>query len=124
MPPDGGWGWLVCIACLVGNLKNAAITMSFGVILPELKNQFKEGTGMISFVGSLMCGLVSMTMPLAAVFAKCGPARYFFRAVLTHRREEPCPEDKRRESVRQRYSEHYCKSEVCQSQKASIQFFN
>ena len=68
-PPDGGWGWLVCVACFVGNLINGAITMSFGVILPELKIQFGEGTGMISFVGSLLCGSVLMTMPLAAVFA-------------------------------------------------------
>ena len=66
-PPDGGWGWLVCVACLVGNLINAAITLSFGVILPSLKLHFEEGTGVISFVGSLLSGLVLMTMPLAAI---------------------------------------------------------
>ena len=68
-PPDGGWGWLVCIACLVGNLIDGAISLSFGIILPSLKSHFEEGTGIISFVGSLLSGLVLMTAPLAAIVA-------------------------------------------------------
>ena len=57
---DGG-RWLVCIACLVGNLINGAISLSFGIILPSLKIHFDEGTGLISFVGSLLSGLILMT---------------------------------------------------------------
>ena len=84
-PPDGGWGWLVCIACLVGNLINGAISLSFGIILPSLKIHFDEGTGLISFVGSLLSGLVLMTMPLAAIVAnKYGlRATYIFGSFLT-----------------------------------------
>lgn len=84
-PPDGGWGWLVCIVCLVGNLINGAISLSFGIILPSLKIHFEEGTGLISFVGSLLSGLVLMTMPLAAVVANRYGLRatYIFGSFLT-----------------------------------------
>ena len=64
---DEGWAWMVCLACLVGNLTNASMSLSFGVILPSLKQHYGQGTGLIAFVGSILNGIVLISMPMAAV---------------------------------------------------------
>ena len=65
--PDGGWGWVVCIACLFGNFTTGGICLSFGIILPSLKEYFSESTAVISLVGSLLVGLVLTSNPIAAI---------------------------------------------------------
>ena len=45
--PDGGWGWVVCIACLFGNFTTGGICLSFGIILPSLKEYFSESTAVM-----------------------------------------------------------------------------
>ena len=65
--PDGGWGWVVCIACLFGNFTTGGICLSFGIILPSLKEYFSESTAVISLVGSLLVGLVLASSPIAAI---------------------------------------------------------
>lgn len=64
--PDGGWGWIVCISCLVGNIAVGGIVLSFGIILPALKDFYREGTFATSLVGSLMTGFTYGTAPIAA----------------------------------------------------------
>ena len=65
--PDGGWGWVVCLSCLFGNFTVGGICLSFGIILPSLKEYYGEGTGVISFVGSVLVGLILATGPIAAI---------------------------------------------------------
>ena len=52
--PDGGWGWVVCCSCLFGNMTMGGIFMSYGILLPNLKENFQQGTVIISFIGSIM----------------------------------------------------------------------
>ena len=66
-PPDGGWGWVVCLACLFGNLTVGGICLSFGILLPSLKDYYGESTGVISLVGSILAGLALATCPIAAI---------------------------------------------------------
>ena len=55
--PDGGWGWIVCISCLFGNLAAAGPVTSYGIILPSLKEYYNEGAFIISLVGSIFNAL-------------------------------------------------------------------
>ena len=64
--PDGGWGWVVCCSCLFGNITMGGIFMSYGILLPSLKENFHEGTVIISFIGSIMTGLSFGIGPIVA----------------------------------------------------------
>ena len=65
--PDGGWGWVVCGSCLFGNITMGGIFMSFGILLPDLKENFHQGTVIISFIGSIMVGLAFGVGPIVAM---------------------------------------------------------
>ena len=64
--PDGGWGWVVCLACLVGWMVVGGISMSYGIILPSLKKHFRQNTVVISLVGSVLMGVCGFTGPIVA----------------------------------------------------------
>ena len=64
--PDGGWGWIVCISCLVGNIAVGGIVLSFGIILPTIKEFYQEGVFATSLVGSMITGFTYGTAPIAA----------------------------------------------------------
>ena len=64
--PDGGYGWVVCIACLVGWMVVGGISMSYGIILPSLKKHFRQNTVVISLVGSVLMGVCGFTGPIVA----------------------------------------------------------
>ena len=65
--PDGGWGWVVCCSCLFGNMTMGGIFMSYGILLPNLKENFRQGTVIISFIGSVMTSLAFGIGPLVAI---------------------------------------------------------
>ena len=35
-PPDGGWGWVICLACFMGNFVGDGIAYTFGVLIKPL----------------------------------------------------------------------------------------
>ena len=65
--PDGGYGWVVCMSCFVGNLTVGGAVMAYGIILPSLKEYYGAGTVIISLVGSILGGLALAAGPLAAL---------------------------------------------------------
>lgn len=68
-PPDGGWGWLICLACFVGNFTLGGIKRSFGLALPLLKHDFQVTTSSISLVASIIEGMYYVAGPLASIVA-------------------------------------------------------
>ena len=64
--PDGGWGWIVCGSCFFGNMAVGGIMLTFGIILPTIRNFFDSGTFSVSLIGSTMIGLTYGIAPLAA----------------------------------------------------------
>ena len=64
--PDGGWGWVVCVASLIGWMVVGGISMSYGIILPSLKEHFRQNTVVISLVGSVLMGVCGFTGPIVA----------------------------------------------------------
>lgn len=59
--PDGGWGWLVVLACFVINLISDGVSFIFGLFLIELVNEFQSSNSAISWIGSMF-----MSLPLIA----------------------------------------------------------
>ena len=65
--PDGGWGWIVCLACLFANFACGGPALAYGIILPELKKYFKEGVFIISLIGSVLSTIGFAVAPIAAI---------------------------------------------------------
>ena len=64
--PDGGWGWLVCIACWMGWLLYGGITKSFGVLLPSLNKYFHQNTSVTTLIGTISIALCGFLGPVVA----------------------------------------------------------
>ncbi|KAK3746737.1 hypothetical protein RRG08_059568 [Elysia crispata] len=56
-PPDGGWGWVVVLAAMLGNFIVDGIAYGFGVFLVPLVKAFNEPKRKVSLVGSLLPGV-------------------------------------------------------------------
>ena len=65
--PDGGWGWIVCLACLFANFACGGPALAYGIILPELKEYFKEGVFIMSLIGSVLSTIGFAVAPIAAI---------------------------------------------------------
>ena len=63
-PPDGGWGWVVCLASFFCNFMVDGIAYSFGILLGPLVDHFKCSRSTISWVGSLLCGIYMASGPI------------------------------------------------------------
>lgn len=59
--PDGGWGWLVVVACFVINMMSDGVSFTFGLLYIEFLHEFKASKSATSWVGSLF-----MALPLLA----------------------------------------------------------
>ena len=82
--PDGGWGWIVCISCLFGNFSTGGPVLCYGIILPALKEYYKEGVFIISLVGSVLSSLGFAVGPVAAILTNRFGLRlvYIFGSLL------------------------------------------
>lgn len=56
VPPDGGWGWVVCAASFLCNVVVDGIIFSCGMLLPEFKKEFGVSNAEVSWVSSLLGG--------------------------------------------------------------------
>ncbi|XP_002738534.1 monocarboxylate transporter 10-like [Saccoglossus kowalevskii] len=71
-PPEGGWGWVVCVASFWTNGTLFGIMNSFGVLLvemlqdPDLK-KYGADAFTVSWIGSLSIGLTFLLSPVASV---------------------------------------------------------
>ena len=60
------YGWLVVGASFLCNMVIGGMGYSFGVMLQPLMHEFHVGAGEVSFVGSILNGVVMLSAPLAA----------------------------------------------------------
>eukprot|EP00092_Neocalanus_flemingeri_P021648 GFUD01023481.1.p1 GENE.GFUD01023481.1~~GFUD01023481.1.p1 ORF type:complete len:462 (+),score=95.14 GFUD01023481.1:81-1388(+) len=63
---EGWWGWMVVLASFLCNMVIDGMGYSFGVLLEPMKEEFKTGAGSVSFVGSILAGVIMLTAPIAA----------------------------------------------------------
>ncbi|XP_036366583.1 monocarboxylate transporter 12-like [Octopus sinensis] len=65
VPPDGGWGWVVCFAaaslCFIVN----AVTSPSGIFLIGLTRIFDDPVSKLSLIGALLIGLSMLAAPVA-----------------------------------------------------------
>ena len=54
--PDGGWGWLVVLACFLTTFTLDGIGYSFGMFMEPLKKELGEGNFGVASVGSIQVG--------------------------------------------------------------------
>ncbi|KAK2182540.1 hypothetical protein NP493_350g02042 [Ridgeia piscesae] len=64
--PDGGWGWVICLAAFICNVATDGILFSFGVFYAELLLWFGESKGRTALVGSLLMGTHLLVGPLTS----------------------------------------------------------
>ena len=60
------YGWLVVVASFLCNMVIDGMGYSFGMMLQPLMQEFSEGAGWVSFVGSLQTGVYLLSSLLAA----------------------------------------------------------
>ena len=59
--PDGGWGWVVCVASFAANLVVDGTMFSFGVLLLALLDDLRGSLAATAWAGSAQLGM-SMAM--------------------------------------------------------------
>lgn len=55
-PPDGGWGWFVCLAAFYCNFIVIGLQMCFGLIYIGLRDTFYDSASKTSLSGALFSG--------------------------------------------------------------------
>ena len=60
-PPDGGWGWVVCMSSFMCNVLVDGFMFSFGVFFVDLLDYFKESKGKTAWAGSILMGMSMFT---------------------------------------------------------------
>ncbi|XP_054718143.1 monocarboxylate transporter 10-like [Uloborus diversus] len=70
-PPDGGWGWVVCMASFWTNGTIFGVMNCFGVLYVKLKEKFEESheeaAFVTSWVGSVSIGMTFLLSPVASI---------------------------------------------------------
>lgn len=70
-PPDGGWGWIVCLASFWTNGTIFGVMNCFGVLYVKLKDKFgethEEAAFVTSWVGSVSIGMTFLLSPVASI---------------------------------------------------------
>jgi MCP family monocarboxylic acid transporter-like MFS transporter 14 len=65
-PPDGGWGWVICLASFLCNTVLDGIAYSFGILLESLVIHFHSSRSSVAWVGSLLAGVYMASGPIVA----------------------------------------------------------
>ncbi|CAF0965157.1 unnamed protein product [Rotaria sp. Silwood1] len=66
IPPDGGYGWVVLIACFLINMIIDGFLYAFGAISDDLKKHHKCKEWAVSLVISIACSCYLLSAPLAS----------------------------------------------------------
>ncbi|CAF1423551.1 unnamed protein product [Adineta steineri] len=69
IPPDGGYGWVVLIACFMINLIVDGFLYAFGAISETLRKHFDCHEWEVTLVSSLACGFYLLSAPIASALS-------------------------------------------------------
>jgi len=73
VPPDGGWGWVVCVASMWANGTVMGIINTFGIIYVQMRDQYSESDSEVSlktaFVGSTCTGVTFLMCIVASILS-------------------------------------------------------
>lgn len=57
IPPDGGYGWVICAASFMASLILDGVCFSFGIFYIEFLDYFQSSKAKTSWVGSVLNGM-------------------------------------------------------------------
>ena len=57
IPPDGGYGWVICAASFMASLILDGVCFSFGIFYMEFLDYYQESKAKTSWVGSVLNGM-------------------------------------------------------------------
>ncbi|CEF61435.1 Major facilitator superfamily and Major facilitator superfamily domain, general substrate transporter and Major facilitator superfamily domain-containing protein [Strongyloides ratti] len=63
-PPDGGYGWVICIVAFISNLIVDGISSSFGTLVETFQKAFGSSKAMTTLIGSLLVGSYLLVGPI------------------------------------------------------------
>ena len=55
--PDGGWGWMIVVAAFISNFIIDGVIGCFGLLFPDLLEQFSASSALTSMAGSMIVGV-------------------------------------------------------------------
>ncbi|XP_018575240.1 monocarboxylate transporter 14-like [Anoplophora glabripennis] len=64
--PDGGWGWLVVLACFYINMISDGVGFTFGLLFIEFLHEFKASKSATSWIGSLFMAIPLIAGPIGS----------------------------------------------------------
>lgn len=64
--PDGGWGWMIVLACFFLNGISEGISFSFGLLYIEFLHEFGSSKSATSWVGSLFLAMPLLAGPIGS----------------------------------------------------------
>ncbi|XP_060522457.1 monocarboxylate transporter 9-like isoform X2 [Cylas formicarius] len=64
--PDGGWGWLVVLACTFINCVSDGITCTFGLLYIDFLNEFGASNSATAWIGSLYVAVPLVAGPIGS----------------------------------------------------------
>ncbi|XP_020619487.1 monocarboxylate transporter 10-like [Orbicella faveolata] len=68
--PDGGWGWLVCLAGFIAQFVVLGIQNNTGIIYKALLEEFKQSKGETSWVVSIGLGMMFLFAPVTSALCE------------------------------------------------------
>ncbi|CAI9737217.1 Hypothetical predicted protein [Octopus vulgaris] len=66
-PPDGGWGWVVCLAAACNSFTVVFLTNPAGILLIGLRRTFQDPVSKLSLISGLLSGLSMLSAPIASI---------------------------------------------------------
>ncbi|XP_044273179.1 monocarboxylate transporter 13-like [Varanus komodoensis] len=69
-PPDGGWGWMIVLACFLQSALVFGVIRSFGVFFVEFMDYFGEPASATSWITSVTVALLMFASPLSSALGK------------------------------------------------------
>ncbi|XP_072947609.1 monocarboxylate transporter 7-like [Epargyreus clarus] len=78
VPQEGGWGWVVVIACFISICILDGVTFTFGSMLPDIASDFNISDSLVALVNSIAVAIYFIAGPLASAFIN----RFGFRACI------------------------------------------
>ncbi|XP_074652252.1 monocarboxylate transporter 12-like isoform X1 [Tubulanus polymorphus] len=69
-PPDGGYGWIICVCSFFCQMICDGLIFSFGVVFVTLLEHFHESRSLTSWVGGVFLGVSMFNAPVAGALSK------------------------------------------------------